>query len=90
MITILRLRFVIAPPLVITLEVILFIIGLFLGVNGFYCLCKMDIGTDTTENIGDRRNTEQNRRQMKMLNASNRKKESSEEAVLLYPLKFRQ
>lgn len=32
----LRLRFVIAPPLVITLEVILFLIGMFLGVQGAY------------------------------------------------------
>ncbi|XP_045449356.1 scavenger receptor class B member 1-like [Melitaea cinxia] len=32
----LRLRFVIAPPLVITLEVILFLIGMFFGVQGAY------------------------------------------------------
>ncbi|GBP51636.1 Scavenger receptor class B member 1 [Eumeta japonica] len=39
-IDILRLRFVIAPPLIITVEVLLFLAGFLLGVQGFYRLFK--------------------------------------------------
>lgn len=34
--TLLRLRLVIAPPLIITIEVLLFLIGVYLGIHGFY------------------------------------------------------
>lgn len=40
MIYLLRLRFVIAPPLVITVEVLLFVIGFILGVQGAFRLIK--------------------------------------------------
>ncbi|XP_072929431.1 scavenger receptor class B member 1-like [Epargyreus clarus] len=39
-ISLLRLRIVIAPPLVITVEVLLFFIGMFLGVQGFHRIWK--------------------------------------------------
>lgn len=39
-VNILRLRFVIAPPLVITIEVLLFVVGLILGAQGTHRILK--------------------------------------------------
>ncbi|XP_028175593.1 scavenger receptor class B member 1-like [Ostrinia furnacalis] len=38
--TLLQLRLVIAPPLIITIEVLLFLVGAYLGIHGFYRTCR--------------------------------------------------
>ncbi|XP_047531642.1 scavenger receptor class B member 1-like [Vanessa atalanta] len=66
----LNLRLVIAPPLVITLEVILFIVGLFLGVQGGHRLWKPKYKLVNTKENNKPRKTIERRKSSVILNMS--------------------
>ncbi|KAG6448200.1 scavenger receptor class B member 1 [Manduca sexta] len=62
-ITLLRLRLVIGPPLIITIEVVLFITGLCLGIHGFYRVWKPnyhfgEVNRRSVERTVDRKNVD--------------------------------
>ncbi|CAG5033942.1 unnamed protein product [Parnassius apollo] len=70
-IELLRLRFVIAPPLVITIEVLLFIIGVFFSLQGFYRMWKPKYKLiQQDEKPKSRRKSSERRRSSVILNMS--------------------
>ncbi|CAH2085949.1 unnamed protein product [Euphydryas editha] len=66
----LRLRLVIAPPLVITLEVILFLVGMFLGVQGAYRFWRPKYKLVSTKDTTKPRKIIERRKSSVILNVS--------------------
>ncbi|XP_050349575.1 lysosome membrane protein 2-like [Nymphalis io] len=66
----LRLRLVIGPPLVITLEVILFIVGMFFGIQGGHRLWRPKYKLVNTKDTNKQRKTIERRKSSVILNMS--------------------
>ncbi|CAG9580192.1 unnamed protein product [Danaus chrysippus] len=86
-VTLLRLRLVIAPPLVIALEVVLLILGMFLGIQGFHRIWKPKYKLVQKPKEKVRRKSSERRKSSVILNIENTgfvdEQELAKEAVSL-------